>query len=336
MTKLKAEFLYQYYKSNSIPLRTRIIAYFSTMQAIASKFAVIYNTVIHSNILSGLIKKIIGFAAKRSLPKVYRQTFRKWLKKHLESYNNTLTGSAHSIYLFIDEFTNFNDVPIGQTTVKLLNKLGYRILVLNNKDSGRPMLSKGFLGKARQLAKHNVELYYPQVSENIPLIGIEPSAIFAFRDEYPDLLRGELQSLAKELAKNVFTTDEFLAREIDKGRIQKEQFTSDKKLILLHGHCQQKSIASTAPTKTILGFPQNYTVEEIKSGCCGMAGSFGYEKEHFELSNKIGELVLFPAVRKAAGSTIIAAPGTSCRHQIKDGTGKIAKHPVEVLYEALN
>ena len=335
MAKLKAEFMYQYYKSNFIPIRTRLIAYFSTLQSIASKMAGLYNWVVKSKFLSGFVKRIIGFAAKRSLPKVYRKTFRKWLKKNLPAMNSQLANSAPEVYLFIDEFTNFNDVPIGQIATKLLNKLGYRILILDNKDSGRPMLSKGFLGKARKLAAANVKLFHPVISKEKPLIGIEPSAILAFRDEYPDLLRDDEKKQALELAENTFTSEEFLASEMGKGKIRKESFTSEERTVIFHGHCQQKAIASTAPTKTILGFPENYSVEEIKSGCCGMAGSFGYEKEHFELSNKIGELVLFPAVRKAEATTIVSAPGTSCRHQIKDGTGRIARHPVEVLYDAL-
>jgi Fe-S oxidoreductase len=166
-------------------------------------------------------------------------------------------------------------------------------------------------------------------------VGVEPSAMFTFRDEYPDLLRGEDKKAALELAKNVFTLEEFIQKESEAGNITRDQFTRDEKKILFHGHCQQKAIATTASTKAVLGLPENYTVEEIKSGCCGMAGSFGYEKEHYDLSMKIGELVLFPSVREAEEATIISAPGTSCRHQIKDGTGKIAKHPVEVLYEAL-
>lgn len=335
MAKLKAEFLYQYYKSNRIPIRTRLIAYFSTLQAIASKVSSLYNMIVTSEFLSNLVKRTIGFATKRSLPKVYRHTFRKWLKKNLEDLNNQLPDNVKPVYLFIDEFTNYNDVPIGQSTVKLLNKLGYRIKFLDNKDSGRPMLSKGFLGKAKKLAKSNVNLFHSKISKDEPLIGIEPSAIFAFRDEYPDLLRDNEKEKAKELAEHVYTVEEFLTKEIETGYINKHQFTSEKRTVLFHGHCQQKAIATTLATHTILEFPENYTIEEIKSGCCGMAGSFGYEKEHFELSNKIGELVLFPAIRNADDSTIIAAPGTSCRHQIKDGTGRIALHPVEVLFNAL-
>ena len=173
------------------------------------------------------------------------------------------------------------------------------------------------------------------ISAETPLIGIEPSAILTFRDEYPDLASDDQLDAANALSKNVFLIDEFIANEIKKGNISKESFTKEKCAIKLHGHCQQKAISSVASSVSILTLPEGYTVETIPSGCCGMAGSFGYEKEHYELSMQIGEMVLFPAVRKQTGETIIAAPGTSCRHQIKDGTGRKALHPVEVLYHAL-
>jgi len=137
------------------------------------------------------------------------------------------------------------------------------------------------------------------------------------------------------LAKNVFMIDEFIASEMEKGNILQSMFTNEPKLIQLHGHCQQKAISSVSPSVKMMSFPENYKVEVIPSGCCGMAGSFGYEKEHYDLSMKIGELVLLPTVRNQSDQVIIAAPGTSCRHQIKDGTGKKALHTVEVLYEAL-
>ena len=156
-----------------------------------------------------------------------------------------------------------------------------------------------------------------------------------FRDEYPDLVSENLREAAKTLGKNALTIEEFLAKEIDAKRISKAIFTKEKRLIKLHGHCQQKAVSSVVPTKKMLSLPENYEVQLIPSGCCGMAGSFGYEKEHFEISNQIGELVLFPTIRKQAEDVIIAAPGTSCRHQIHDGTGRKAKHPVEILFEAL-
>jgi Fe-S oxidoreductase len=173
------------------------------------------------------------------------------------------------------------------------------------------------------------------ISAETPLIGIEPSAILTFRDEYIDLADDDQFEAAKQLAANVFTVEEFIASEIGKGTIKKEQFRDEKRLIKLHGHCQQKALSSIAPSVKMLSLPENYSVEVIPSGCCGMAGSFGYEKEHYDLSMKIGELVLFPAVRNRTVDTIIAAAGTSCRHQIKDGTKVKALHPVEILWNAL-
>jgi Fe-S oxidoreductase len=192
------------------------------------------------------------------------------------------------------------------------------------------------LRKAKALAMKNVELLKDIISEETPLIGIEPSTILSFRDEYVNFTIGtELENPAKTLAKNALLIDEFLDNLFEKGEIDKSMFSNRELMIKLHGHCHQKSIASIVPTKRMLSFPANYKVETIPSGCCGMAGSFGYEKEHYEVSMQIGELVLFPAVRKQSEEVIIAAPGTSCRHQIKDGTGRIAKHPVEILWEAL-
>jgi Fe-S oxidoreductase len=191
------------------------------------------------------------------------------------------------------------------------------------------------LNDAKKLANQNVSLLKKVVSEEIPLVGIEPSAILTFRDEYPDLVDEHLLEDAKNLAKNVFMMEEFIAKEIDAKRILKSAFTTEKRLVKLHGHCQQKSLSSLVPAKKSLSLPANYEVQIIPSGCCGMAGSFGYEKEHFELSNQVGELVLFPTIRQQTDDVIIAASGTSCRHQIHDGTGRTAKHAVEILYEAL-
>ncbi|MDD4143773.1 MAG: FAD-binding oxidoreductase, partial [Prolixibacteraceae bacterium] len=201
--------------------------------------------------------------------------------------------------------------------------------------SGRTFLSKGLVRTSKKIANKNVRNLKDLISNETPLIGIEPSAILAFRDEYPDLVDREIQEDATQLGKNALLFEEFISAEIENGNISAEQFTTQKKQILLHGHCQQKSVASTGPTIKMLSLPVNYSVTEIPSGCCGMAGSFGYEKEHHDLSMKIGEMVLFPAVREASEKTIISAPGTSCRHQIKDGTGRRALHPVEILYDAL-
>jgi Fe-S oxidoreductase len=240
------------------------------------------------------------------------------------------------IFLFCDEFTNYNDTEIGIKAIQLLEKLGYEVIIPEHLESSRTWLSKGLVRKAKEIINKNIELLSPFVTEETPMIGIEPSAILTFRDEYIDLATDENLAKAKALSKNIFYIDEFIAKEFAAGRIDASLFSAATKKIKLHGHCQQKSLSALSDTVSILSIPKNYSVETIPSGCCGMAGSFGYEKEHYDLSMQIGELVLFPAVRNAAAETIIAAPGTSCRHQIKDGTGAKAKHPVEILWEAIN
>jgi FAD/FMN-containing dehydrogenase/Fe-S oxidoreductase len=335
MAKLKTEFLFQFYKSNRIPIRTWLIGNFSKLQSLASNISSIYNFTTQNKIIAIPVKRLIGFAKNRSLPKVYRKTLKKYINKNLASLNEGCKSNATNIFLFIDEFSNYNDVPIGIKAIKLLNHLGYRITVFNNFESGRPYISKGLLKQARELARKNVTLYSDFVNENSPLVGIEPSAILTFRDEYPDLLRGMEKEKARKLASNTFTFEEFILKEAKLGKVTKENFTYEHRQIMFHGHCQQKAISTTHATKLVLQLPENYSVEEIKTGCCGMAGSFGYEKEHYDLSMKIGEMILFPSVRQNQLNKIIVAAGTSCRHHIKDGTGVKAVHPVEVLYDAL-
>ena len=334
MTKLKAEYMQHYYDANGIPLRTRLIAYITTINKLGSMVPALFNAVVTNPFLSGIMKKMIGFAKERSIPVLGRKTVRKWADQNLHHLNPN-GSSIGSVFLFLDEFTNYNDTQLGEKSIKLLTKLGYQVNIPKHSLSGRTFLSKGLLRSARKIAIKNVELLSDKVSDESPLVGLEPSAILGFRDEYPELVGEALKDKANTLAKQSFMLDEFLATEIRKGNINKKLFSDEKRSIKLHGHCQQKAIASTDSTKLILSFPDNYTVEEIPSGCCGMAGSFGYEKEHYELSMKVGELVLFPEVRKAENEVIIAAPGTSCRHQIMDGTGRNAKHPVEILYEAM-
>ncbi len=341
VAKLKAEFLQQYYDANGVPFRSKLIANFSNAARLGSLLPGIYNFMVTTPFISNTIKRLSGFNVQRSMPTLYKTTLHKWhnknsrSKKALANYPPLGDGGNKTVYLFCDEFTNYNDTEIGIKAITLLQKLGYEVIIPKHIESGRAWLSKGLIREGKKIANKNIELLKNIVTEDAPLIGIEPSAILTFRDEYIDLATDENFAAAKALAKNVFLIDEFIAAEIEKGHISKELFTKEKKLIKLHGHCQQKALSSVAPSVKLLSFPENYTVETIPSGCCGMAGSFGYEKEHYELSMKIGELVLFPAVRQQGEVVIIAAPGTSCRHQIKDGTGRKALHPVEVLYEAL-
>jgi len=233
-----------------------------------------------------------------------------------------------------DEFTNYNDTLVGIKAIELLEALGYEVHIPNIRESGRAYISKGLLRTAQRIANRNIGILKDLISDETPLVGIEPSAILSFRDEYPDLMLNKNSAYARNLFPNCLMFDEFFTREVDAGRITQDQFIGTKREILLHGHCQQKAIATTAATRAMLSFPRGYSVTEIPSGCCGMAGSFGYEREHYELSMAIGELVLFPEVRNAPEEVTLTAPGTSCRHHIKDGTGRTALHPVELMWEA--
>ncbi|WP_392471333.1 FAD-binding and (Fe-S)-binding domain-containing protein [Sphingobacterium cellulitidis] len=329
IAKMKAEFLQHYYDANGSPFRAKLIANFTESQKLGSLVAPIYNFFATNGFTSSIIKSVVGFAPGRSLPKVHGTTFSKWAAKQ------AVRPQQRKVFLFSDEFTNYNDTEVGIAAYKLLTALGYEVIVPKLKESGRTYLSKGFVKKAKELANQNVDLAAAEVTTESPLLGVEPSAIITFRDEYPDLVDASKREKANNLAKNALMIDEFLVREIKVGRLHPEQFTSEPQKIKLHGHCYQKAFKLVDYTKELLSFPSNYEVEVIPSGCCGMAGSFGYEKEHFEVSQKVAELVLFPTLRKTSDDYIIAAAGTSCRHQIKDGLQRKSYHPVEIMYNAL-
>ena len=332
MSSLKAEFLHQYYQTNGIPLRAKAFANIARLNNFGSLFPSITNVFLKGKAPSALLKKLLNVAPERSLPSLHSTTLYKWFKKEAP----VPTGKViKQVYLFCDEFTNYNDTPIGIKAIQLLTHLGYEVKLIAHPESGRAAISKGLLKIAQAYAISNVNLFKDKITPETPLLGIEPSAILSFRDEYPRLVAAKDKNLAKDLGQNTFLIEEFIAKEFQAGNIQSYQFTNASKQILLHGHCHQKALASVDPSAWILSIPENYSVDIVPSGCCGMAGSFGYEAEHYAVSMEIGNLVLFPAVKKAKADTIIAAPGTSCRHQILDGTGRGALHPVEVLFDAL-
>ena len=333
VTRLKAEWQQHYYDTHGIPFRSRLVAGFSSLMRLAALAPTIYNRVIDAPVLSGWIKLAAGFARKRSLPALHTTTLAAWHAKHANP--TSLDYPNGHVHLFCDEFTNYNDTHIGIAAIQLLNQLGYQVIIPNHVASGRAHLSKGLIRDAQRLAICNVGFLKDVITDAAPLIGIEPSAILGFRDEYPDLMPPALKAVAASLATRALLIDEFITREADAGRICREAFTSEVRFIKLHGHCHQKALSSMLPTIKMLELPLNYQVSLIPSGCCGMAGAFGYEAEHFDVSQQIGELVLFPAVRAATAETMIAASGTSCRHQIKDGTGRRALHPIEILHASL-
>ena len=331
MAKLKAEFLQHYYDQNGIPFRTRMVAYINLLNKIGSLWPKGYNFLASCT----LAKKLMGFDMRRKIPEICKPVVHKYWQHMIFQNKNTVNQHVRKLYLFIDEFTKYHDTHIGIVTVNLLYHLGYQIEIKQYKESGRTFISKGLLHKAQKIADYNVRLFSRLVSEEVCLVGIEPSCILSFRDEYPELVSPALREQARDLAPNTLTMEEFITREWKSGRIQSSQFTNQPANIAFHGHCQQKSLITTQATREMLSIPVNYRVRELKTGCCGMAGSFGYEKKHYNLSMKIGELALFPQVRDTPSETILAASGTSCRQHIEHGTGRKAKHPVEVLYEAL-
>ena len=325
---LKSEFLYQYQKENGFSLRSKLFAYNTKMNKLASKMPALSNFVFSNSFTSGILKKLNGVASERSLPLVSKSSLNK-LQKRVD----VLHEPIKSVYLFVDEFTNYLDAQIAFDTYDLLTALNYKVLFVNHEESGRTFISKGFLEQAKDVATKNVASFKGRIAAETPLIGIEPSAILTFRDEYKRLV--DDKEAANEIAKNTYLIEEFLADEIQSGNITSNQFTTDSKTIKIHNHCHQKALSNQKVTFDILNLPKNYSPTIITSGCCGMAGSFGYEKEHYEVSMKVGEQTLFPSIRKAGQEVLIAANGTSCRHQIKDGTGREAEHPIRILKKAL-
>jgi len=326
---LKAEFLYQYQESNGYPLRSKLFAYNTKLNALGSQLSGLTNAMYDSKLIGGFLKKTSGVAQERSLPKVYRFNF----EKHLKQFNLKNTDlSKKKVVLYLDEFTKYLDVEVGKDAIELLCKLGYDV-ELFYAESGRTYLSKGFLKQAKKLVAKNMEELRDILDQDTPIVGLEPSAILSFRDEYQRL--HEDKPLLEKLASKSFLIEEFLASEIASGHITSDSFTQEERTVKIHSHCHQKALSNQKVTFDVLNLPKNYKVSIIASGCCGMAGSFGYEKEHYDTSMKVGSLKLFPAVRKSDGDTLISANGTSCRHQIKDGTERDAQHPVSILRKAL-
>jgi Fe-S oxidoreductase len=329
MATAKVEFMYQYNKENGISPSDRLFGMSSVYNKRASRFPRITNFLFDNSITSRIIKSKGNIAVERRLPSISIKSF----SKVYQSIKNEIDNDKQEVVLFVDEFSNYLEAHIAEDCYFLLTALGYQVTIVDHLDSARALLSKGFLEEAKDHASNNVTYLKGKISKDVPLVGIEPSAILGFRDEYRRLV-DDVES-AQIISDNTFLVEEFLASEIEKGNITPAQFTSEEKQVKIHVHCHQKALSNQKVTFDILNLPINYKPTIIASGCCGMAGSFGYEKEHYELSMQIGELKLFPSVRKASENTIIAANGTSCRHQIEDGTQRNALHPVTILRRAL-
>ena len=336
MTRLRSEILQHKYDVSGMPLRSFAVSRMATVEQLGHIVWPFYNLFASWKFSSNIIKRIIKFTTERDIPTLSRLTMRQAV--FLEQLKHKNTATKGKVYLFADEFTNFQEAELGLTFAKLLMKLGYEVEIPKHVESGRAAISKGNLKLAKKFAFKNVNLLKDKITAQTPLVGIEPSCILSFRDEYPDLVPAELRTPAQQLGRNALLFDEFIMREVAAGRITAENFKNDAVEIWLHGHCHQKALVGTEKTVAALKLLRGAKVHVVPSGCCGMAGSFGYEKEHYKTSIAIGEMVLFPTIRKAMENAdgitpvIVAAPGTSCRQQILDGTGVHAAHPIEILY----
>ena len=333
MAKLKYEFLDNYYKTNKRPLRNKLFAHINRLNRLGSRFAPLSNWGAGSPIGKFVSSALLGVHPSRRLPRFASQTLAQWFNSRPASGQaRTVKGT---VALFNDTFMNYNYPEIGKAAVELLEAAGYRVQLANAQCCGRPMISKGMLDEAAAHARYNVDLLHAFADQGVPIIGCEPSCLLTFRDEYPEFCRdGLAHAKARKVAENSYLIDEFLAMLHDKGELELE-FSNRSKKVLFHGHCHQKSLVGTAPSLTALRLPPGYEVELINAGCCGMAGSFGFEKEHYDVSMTIGEQMLFPAIRDKGAEWEVAVMGVSCRQQVEQGTGRTARHLVEVLRDAV-
>ena len=328
MAKLKAEFTYQYYRVNGIPMRSWLFANIGKLYKLAQPFAPLVNAVMNGP--GQIFMKVLKIHPDRTFPKLARQTFSSWYQKLVHENGNSI--DRKKVIFFHDTFMEHIEPHVGQAAIKVLQAAGYDpILLQKKKDSGRPAVSKGLLDTAGQLVYHNIGLLAPYVERGIPIIGCEPSVMAMLVDEYPSLVPGEE---SEKIAEMTMMLDAFIIEKKSEGQLE-FKFDNKPREILFHGHCQQKAIFGTEFTVAMLKLIPECQVEEIESGCCGMAGSFGYEEEHYDLSIQLAETSLAPAVRGAAPGPIICATGTSCREQIAHTTERMALHPIEVLADAL-
>jgi FAD/FMN-containing dehydrogenase/Fe-S oxidoreductase len=334
LAKLKSEALASYQDTHGIPLRSRLFANIAALNTIGAVWPQFTNTVLTSAPARAAFDRI-GIAPKRGLPLLAPQPFRRWYyRKHQSQAQESATQASMlqgEVVLFDDTFMNFNDPTIGQAAVKVLGAAGLRVRLVDKRCCGRPAISKGMLDMAQAMARHNVAILAPYARRGVPIVACEPSCVSALTDDYRDLVPG---TDAELVAAASMTIDAYIVRLAESNKLNL-QFDGRPRHILFHSHCHQKALSGTGSIRRLLGLIPNTTIEEIQSGCCGVAGSFGYEAEHYDISIKIGEDRLLPKVREAPSSTIIVATGTSCREQIEHGTTRRALHPIEVFYNAL-
>jgi FAD/FMN-containing dehydrogenase/Fe-S oxidoreductase len=330
MAKLKYEFLAHYYRAHGLPLRNRLFGRIHTLARLGSALAPLSNWVGRSAVIRPLLERLFGIDRRRPLPAFAGTPFTTWFRRH----RSAEAGARGEVVLFHDTFNTYQTPAVAMAATRWLEAEGYRVTLADRRCCGRPLISKGMLVEAREHARYNLARLAGPARRGLPIIGLEPSCLLTLRDEYPELLRSDE---AKVVAGQSLLFEEFVQREIAAGHgpaFRAGARGPDPPRVLLHGHCHQKALVGTAPTVAVLR-AAGYQVTEVDAGCCGMAGSFGFEAEHYDLSVKIAERRLAPAVRAAGDGVAVCASGISCRQQIAHTTGREAKHPAELLWEAL-
>jgi FAD/FMN-containing dehydrogenase/Fe-S oxidoreductase len=327
MARLKAEFLAHYYDKHGLPLSARLFGNIAPLSRIGCALAPLSHWALELPLNRLLLEKLAGIDRRRPLPRFARPTFPQWFARHTQVRSG---DGRPAVVLLDDTFMKYNEPQIGIAAVRLLEAFGYRVIRAGLVCCGRPMISKGMLRQARRLAEQNVRRLLPLVEQGLPILGCEPSCVSALVDDYPALLA---TSEARRVAAQTFMLEHWLMQQA--RHPAQPSFTPLPQQVLLHGHCHQKALFGTGPTLALLRLLPSAEVSEIPSGCCGMAGSFGYERAHYELSRKIGELSVLTAARQAPADAVLVAPGTSCRHQIAHFAGRQARHPVELVASAL-
>ena len=327
MAKIKYEVLAHYHKTNGLPLHRRMFGEIGALAPLGSMFSPLSNWAVNNTLSKWIAEKVIGVDRRRDMPTFVRPTYEQWFRKR-----RSRRTSDKKVVLFSDTFMNYSEPSIGKAAVEVLEACGFEVLLPEKRCCGRPLISEGMLDRAIENANYNINALRVYADEGIPIIGCEPSCTSAITDDYVELIG---TPDAKRVAEATCSFEEFFAQVAEAGELPVE-FSTESRDILLHGHCHQRALVGIQPTVKMLSLPTDHNVTVIDSSCCGMAGAFGYEKAHYELSMKIGESRLFEAVRaKSPGSFTLSAAGFSCRHQLEHGTGIQPKHPIEVLREAI-
>jgi Fe-S oxidoreductase len=322
MASLKAEFLSHYQDQHGVPLRSRVFGSIRALNRLGSATAPLSNLAPR-----GLLERVVGIDRRRPLPRFARDTLIRWDRRRAKS-------TGREVVFLADSFTTFTEPAIGRAAIELLEAAGYAVRLESGGCCGRSSISKGLLDRARGMAEAMTERLAPYAERGVPIVGCEPSCLLTLREEHLSLQPGSAR--AKVVADQARLVEELLVEAIDAGRLRLDPGSKVAgSRILFHGHCHQKALAGTEATVELLERVPGAEVVELDAGCCGMAGSFGFEAEHYELSMQIGELRLFPALRREDAGTLVAATGVSCRQQIAHGVGREARHPVEIVRAAL-